>query len=375
MLDGVINGIWAGLGAGAGIALSRFIIRPFFSNYINPHFLRLKDRYKRIRYSDDYFRTLSTEELEWADKSAQEMVADVFNSKKIGVLAGTFYVIIGILFFILCICLFPMISMALIKAFQVPEPWGALSWYNIETIGPSTILAIFVGICVMAAISSGVFLLTKNPNRYYDSFFGKYRQSTHSYWKSEIFELIRKRKVSIHTAPNLSLIGKTPFKKFSKTYGAWGLALSGITLVLLIFDIKNNTVIFDKHIEHSPYTSLTTRTYEAADIVEAKRSCHIVVRGKHQTRPKATLKYKLVMSDGREVTIYGRDEGASQRKQINALKHWHELIPAEKLTPTVITSTDEKEKPATKLACRSVVRCSCENDAYNKLKRIFDLSR
>jgi len=69
MFDGIINGIAAGLGAGVGVLFSQLVVRPFFAKYINPKYLHLKDQYRRVKYSNDYFRTLTLKELEWVDKS------------------------------------------------------------------------------------------------------------------------------------------------------------------------------------------------------------------------------------------------------------------------------------------------------------------
>jgi len=372
MIEGALNGLYVGLGVGAGLAFSKFVLRPFIEKKIRPQILRFKDHLIRRRYSEDYFRTLSSRELEWADESADKMVADVLKRKKLGIIGGTFYVIIVFLFFLFSLIIFPIITMVLIRVFQFQEPGGALSWYNIEAVGSSTILAIFVGICFTGWVAGSVFMLTKNPNPSYLNLCG--RESTHGYWKSVIFDLIRKRDISIYSKPNLVLIGKVPFKRFAKPYGIWTLALSGLVLILLLFDIKNNTVIYDAHIEHSPYRSLSTRTYTAPDVVEVKRICRIIVRAKNQSRPKANLKYKLIMSDGRKVTIYGRDEGASTQKQIRALKHWHEIIPADKFTPVEVSSTHKKEIPATEQGCASVVKCNCSRRNYDDLVRLFDLA-
>ena len=373
MIEGVINGIFVGLGVGAGILISRLFVRPFIKEKIRPHYINLKKQYKRLRHSDNYYRALSSEELLWADDAASKMVAETSKGQKLGFIAGTVSLIVGLLVFLLCAFIFCGITMALIKAWQPEKLLGALSWYRVETVGSSTILAIFVAIFFTGWLCVRVFLLTTKPARHLKTFFGDSYRNSSSFWKSEIYELILKRTISIDMTADMNLIGKAPFKRYSNLWGRWAIILSGLVLILLMFDLRNNTVIYKDYIDHSPSTSLLTRSYSAQDIVEVKRTCHIVVKAENQSRPRANLHYQLVMSDGRKVKIYGREEGANTSKQIQALEYWHETISADKFTPIKVSTTHKKEINPTKHGCASVLKCNCSLSNYNSLVRIFDL--
>jgi len=375
MLDGVLNGIYAGLGVGIGVLVSRLIVRPFIEEKVEPYYNIFKKRFKRILYSDDYGRTLSTQELLWAEDAAANMVAEVSKGDKLGFIRGSLYLIIGLLVFLLSTLIFSGATTAVIKAFLFQEQWGALSWYRVETVGSSTILGIFVAICFTWWLCVSVHLLTQNPARHFKSFFGNYQKNSRSYWKSIIIELIRKRSISTDVGADIILIGKVPFRQHSVLSGILTVILSGLVIILLFLDLKNSTVIYKNHIDHSPYTSLLTRSYTAHDIVEVKRTCHIIVNAKNQSTPRTNLKYKLLMSDGRKVTIYGRDEGASLHYQIRAIEHWHNVIPADKISPLNITSTHPKRISATQSQCASITRRHCHSGCEDALMKVFGLNK
>ena len=169
-------------------------------------------------------------------------------------------------------------------------------------------------------------------------------------------------------------IGKEPFKRLSTKIGVWLIGFIGMIVTLLLLDLNYNTVIYKDRISHSPYTSFQTHNYTFQDIVGVKKSCHIVVKSKSNHLPISKLKYKLVMSDGHEVTLFGRDEGASIRSQIKALKYWHSEISEDMFTPTEITSNQQKANPPTKYTCVRNIDCDCYSTDRNELIGLFDLS-
>lgn len=234
MFDGIINGIAAGLGAGVGVLFSQLVVRPFFAKYINPKYLHLKDQYRRVKYSNDYFRTLTLKELEWVDKSAKKMVAEVFKGKKLGIVSGALYLILGLLALVLSFIMFAFATTVIIRAFQIPETWDNIPWYRIDA-GSSMIPALFAAIFFTGWLCCNIFLQTKKPAQHYEKFFGASSKNTTSYWKSIILDLIRQRAIASGDKPDLVLIGKAPFKRFSNIYGGWTLVLSGLVLILIGF--------------------------------------------------------------------------------------------------------------------------------------------
>ena len=150
--------------------------------------------------------------------------------------------------------------------------------------------------------------------------------------------------------------------------------MGSFVIILLLLDLRYSTTIYKNRIDHSPYASLLTRSYTEQDIIEVRRTCRIFPKARYQSKPRAKLQYKLVMSDGRMVTIYGRDEGASTQKQIQALQYWQGTISSDKFTPVQISSTHESVIAATKKGCASVVKCNCNSSNYNDLIRLFDLT-
>jgi len=379
-LSGVSAGLAAGIGAGVGIAVSRFMIRPFFRKNVKPHYERLKANLLRKRYPD-YDRELSSDEVSWADDTAAKMVSEVGKTQSSGFMKASFFVFIGLILFLLLFILSILISgtivEALLQTFRFSVPQGAMSWYRVETLDSSNFLiffTIFAGMLFLYWSGARVFMMSQNPARLHAFLLGQYNPKPQSYWKSIIIDLIRKRHLSLNITAAMKRIGKEPFKRLSTKIGVWLIGFIGMIVTLLLLDLNYNTVIYKDRISYSPYTSFQTHNYTFQDIVGVKRSCHIVVKSKSNHLPISKLKYKLVMSDGHEVTLFGRDEGASIRSQIKALKHWHSEISEDMFTPTEITSNQQKANPPTKYTCVRNIDCDCYSTDRNELIGLFDLS-
>lgn len=104
MLYGFLNGLL--------VVLSSYI-----GNLVSPHYIRFKKKYKRIRYTDDYDRALSSEELLWTNDTTTKMVAEVSKDQKIGMIGTTVSGIVGLLVLILSMVIFGGITMALLRLY------------------------------------------------------------------------------------------------------------------------------------------------------------------------------------------------------------------------------------------------------------------
>ena len=182
------------------------------------------------------------------------------------------------------------------------------------------------------------------------------------------------KRQSLNSISAKKRIGKEPFKRLSAKIGVLLVGLIGVIVTLLLLDLKYNTVIYKDRISYSPYNSFQTHNYTFQDIVGVKRSCHIIGKSKYRNLPISKLKYKLVMSDGREITLFGRDEGASMRNQIKALKYWHAEISEDMFASTEITSNQKKTNPPTNYTCVRNIECDCYSKDRRELISLFDLS-
>ena len=373
MLDGIINGICAGLGAGLGIFVSRFIVRPFIGKHIKPHFERFKLWQRCIRYSD-YDRPLSNQELSWADDAALTMVQDVSKDKTLGIGTSFIYGTIMVMAFLVSILTFGLLADTLLKALNSPNLQGAMSWYRVETIGISIFLSVITGTMFSVWLCARIAILSKNPIQLYSKYTNSTSIRIRSYWKGAIFDLVRKGHISTKIPIDIKRIRKIPFQRISNCFGFLTLLLSGVTIVLLFFDLKFYTAIHKNHIRHSSYMSVLSRNYTVDDIVDVKRSCRLIVNQRYHTGPSVNLTYQLIMSDGHKIKIFGRDEGAVPHYQVHALKHWHSKISVDKLDVTKITSSGTKSVPPTKKGCASLIKRNYSGIYYKDLIRIFDLS-
>jgi len=353
-----------------GMLFSRFFLRPAIAK------LEIRKRLTILRYPD-YDRELSSDELIWADRAAATIFSEVSKTHPSGRLKETALVVGFLVLMILSMLAFCGLTIEVIKHFQQDVNSSALSWYRIESVGASTIIALFAGIIVPGWLAAKFVLMLGTPHRHFKDFFKNWHDGSRSYWKSVTLDLIRKQQISPYDseADLLFTIAGAPYQRMANVCGYWAALLLGISAIFLLFDLKNDTIIYADHIEHSPYTSLSTRSYTSRDIVNVERTCRIVVRAKNQRRPKANLKYNLVMKDGRTVTLYGRDEGAGFDAQVNALEYWHNKIHLQQLFETQISSTHPKEIAPTESQCASLIMYQCRHasHAQDTLLKVFDV--
>jgi len=347
-----------------GLLASRFILRP-----------RIKALFEhlRLRRYPDYNRELSNAELGWADDVTGQLYSEVAGQSKFKSLA---MILLIIAFLVLMV--FSMLAMCgifvwLLKSFHQDINPAALSWYRIETIGGAGIIGLILGIFMAAWLLLVPALRSENPAWHFNVYFHKYYQNTRDYWKSETLDLVRKREVSTYAPADTDKILRAPFKRFARVYRNGAVGLLGLASIFMIFDLNQKTIYYPDHIEHSPYWSLTSKNYSLHDIFSVERTCYIKVRGEHQRHPTATLKYNLMMSDGRKVPLFGGDEGASLDQQLQAAEHWHEIVPAAKFTPIEISSSHPKDMAPTKAQCASLARHNCDRAHDQTLMSLFDL--
>jgi len=326
--------------------------------------------FRRRAYSD-YNRQLSTSELNWALDITDVVYSEVSQAKEphklfmTGLLVGCLLLLIS---FMLAFC---CATMWAISMFHKEVNLTALSWYRIESEGGSVLIALFVGILSFGWLP-GIFAM-KRPVHNFKIYFWRYYENTRSFWQSISFDLMRKGLIGEDRAQDIITLSKRPYKQFSNFFGYCTVGLSALAVIFFIFDVHSKTVIYPDYIEHSPYFSLSAQHYAVQDITKVERTCKIVVRAKHQSRPKIILRYKLIMADGRKVPLFGIGEGAAMKLQIHAAEHWDNAVPKSLLSPLVISSTHPKEISPTKANCAAVGLRRCHGGCNDRLMRVFDL--
>ena len=335
-------------------------------NLIDAGLTKLKTR----RYPN-YYRKLSSKELEWSEDIANKIILENAAYYKPGFIRKAFYMIVFFLPFITIAIISLAPSMKIIENFAISHPNDAISWFRIDEVGVSSIFSMFVGILFMSCL--GFTMMLMFPGLGHDAFKSKHSETQQLYWKNEIYDLIRKGELSIDRPYNTKLIQRSRLKRALKSFGILLILSIVITPILLSLDLKYNTIIYKNQISHSPYFSLQSRNYSTQDIVEVKRSCHIHIDPKNQRRPSTNLKYELIMKDGRKVLLFGRPMGASPEKQISALEHWHRKIPADKFAPLEFTPLLRKSVLGPKQDCRSMIIHNFNPGDYLDIIYVFDL--
>ena len=336
-------------------------------NLLDAGLTKLKTR----RYPN-YYRKLSSEELEWSEDIANKIILENSAYYKPGFIRKAFYVIVILLLFFTIVIISIAPSMKIIENFAISHPNDAMSWFRIDEVGVSSICSMFVGILFLCCL--GFTLMLMFPKLGHDAFKSKHSETKQLYWKDVIYDLIWKGELSIDRPYDTKLIQRSRLKRALKSFGILLILSIVITPILLLLDLKYNTIIYKNQISHSPYFLLQSRNYSIQDIVEVKRSCHMDIDSNSRRYPSTNLKYELIMNDGRKVLLLGRPMGASPERQMEAVKYWHRQIPAEKIAPLEITSFQKKSIPLTKQGCRSMIIHYDSPGNYLDLIYVFGLS-
>ena len=309
---------------------------------------------RRRRQYPDYDRQLTNRETDWIDQLDQRFIARMRGLKRGRIVSG-------LLFSVLVIMLLVLFGYMLgLHLFRIPKIDGALM---LQGEPYSVVASIFLG----AALSILPFMIAaklgrKNMKAHFSLGYSFDYKAAENPWGARDFQW--KRLIEHHVRRwSFSTLEPTEkfdlegfitrrFAKFWYVYVRILAVLFAASIILFFLERHNFSLIHKDHIELSPFTSVSTKTYTRNDIVSIDRACNIRTPSDKNKEPRARLTYKINFHDGQSVTIINQHE-IFIKKKTGWAYYWQRRIDPNLLSP-VIVKTDKNTAPTQK-TCRCAI--------------------
>ncbi len=330
---------------------------------------KLYYRWNACRHSG-YDRTLNAKEAAWLSDNARRLSAEKSNQKypnwTLFLWSGTLPVMFGMGLF--CGLLF-LTHKALLK----PIDPAAYSWLRVD-IGPSIVLAVFLGIFVAAIAMIILAKFSKTLRDYLTYKYGWGYMSPKARGEREIYEelehQIRKRQLSSDDKYNADHFSNLIFERTSPAWKKWTGAIFSLTVVFLVFDTQYAIDVYEDKISVSPYFSLSTHVYPLTDIKEIYRECTL---GSSDGQEHPYLSYSLQMTDGREINLFSL-EGKGDTPHLDTIEGILPKLENVKFQPTKIDTAPVIKLDPSKEQCVRFIQKAYDPNTSRRIVTLFDLS-
>ena len=188
-------------------------------------------------------------------------------------------------------------------------------WGNLDLIPSSAlVLGFFTGMCVTAWVY--VLLARKNYTllKYlsYQAGWGTLDggEKSEETIYLELEDAYRKNYIQLDDSSQThDLIHKILFERTSPFWRKSAIILTGLTLILFVFDMRHFSFITPDNVVMSPYNKLSTLSYSTKDIQEIDRRCYI---GLSDNNLRASLQYNVILPDGKKIDLMNKEKDVLQ---------------------------------------------------------------
>ena len=330
---------------------------------------KLYYRWNSARYPE-YDRTLNAKETAWLSDNARRLSAEKSIQKyphwTLLLWSGTLPVMLGM-------GLFAGIIFLIHNALLKPIDPAAYSWLRID-IGPSMVLAVFLGIFVAAIAMIVLAKYSKTLRDYLTYQYGWGYMNPKARGKQEIYEelehQIRKRHLSSDDEYNSDYFSNLIFERTSPAWKKWTGAVFCLTTVFLFFDTQYAIDVYGDKINVSPYFSLSTHVYSFTDIKDISRECTL---GSSDRQEHPYLSYSLQMTDGRKINLFSL-EGKGDTPHLDTIEGILPKLENVKFQPTKIDTAPVIKLDPSAVQCVRFIQQVYDINTSRRIVTLFDLS-